>query len=222
MWFQGQSECPERYQNSMRMWKAVHPEYQYMFWDEATLDSFVRECFPDYYDEWSGLDKVIKKCDAARYMVLHRFGGVYADLDTYPFRSMDELIDDFDAHDVDVILSEESNDPLAWKSHVSRLIVEERGFETVLGNAILISRKGAVIWLDFLDQAFKRKEMPVLESFSTWHLTHFYEKKKNEFNSIVIPSGHLLNTRFEGQKTYAIHSYDGSWFDPSLPRPWEC
>lgn len=55
--------------------------WDYVFWDDAEIDSFLQKHYPRFYTDWSRLMPYIKKVDVSRYLILHHYGGVYADLD---------------------------------------------------------------------------------------------------------------------------------------------
>ncbi|WP_321418955.1 glycosyltransferase [uncultured Desulfobacter sp.] len=221
MWLQGKDCCPTRYLSSVKKWIDINPTYQHIFWDEKKISKFLKDHFPEYKNQWLNLNKPIKKCDAARYFILYHFGGVYADLDTTPYQSIDKLIENLNLQEYEIILSKESNDPLSWKSSVSEELVRSRDLDFVLANAILISKTGSQFWLDFVEKAFQRKDEMVLESFSTWHLTRFYKDSMNKANICILNPKYLLNTRYKDENTYVTHRYDALWFDYSLEKPWE-
>ena len=55
---------------------------EYRFWKDDELASFVRENYPDFYKCcYSKYPKNIQRFDSARYLILHHYGGLYADLD---------------------------------------------------------------------------------------------------------------------------------------------
>lgn len=223
MWYQGISSVPERYGKNVGRWKELHPTFEYHFWDESSVTDLLQTRFPQYIEPWSQIDKMIKKCDAARYLILHEFGGMYADMDTMPLRSLESIEADLALPHKGVILSEESQDPLSWKGELGRRIRLERGFSVVVGNAILISDPAQAFWLDFIDACFLVSDRPVLDSFSTWHLSEFLQDPRNAERVNVVPAGHLLATPREvrGPDTYVVHDYDATWFDHSKPVPWE-
>jgi hypothetical protein len=221
MWYQGRDAMPSRYLSGCERWQTLHPEYEYVFWDEAAIVALLASSYSEYLPRWERIDKVIKKCDAARYFILHHCGGVYADLDTLPYRSIDEFLADFSLTDAPIVLSEESQDPLVWKGPLGKRIRAERGLQKIVGNAILLSRRGQGFWLDFLDASFLIGDLPVLESFSTWHLSEFIRGYPGRDQLAVVPPDHLLATRFQAGTTYVVHGYDATWFDYAKPVPWE-
>ncbi len=221
IWLQGESLCPDHYKSWKKKWQSIHGGFEYIFWDEKRISKFLEKHFNEYFNEWYNLDLPIKKCDSARYFILYHYGGIYADLDTIPFKPITQLIDDLALTDYDVILSEESSDPQAWKSKIAFEMAKANNFRKVLGNAIIISKKHATFLIDFVKEGFKVSHMPVLESFSTWHMSKFYQINKHKYNMVVLPPNHLLLTKYTDENTYAIHKYEATWFDNSKDRPWD-
>ena len=75
----------------MKSWEDAHPDWEYMFWNEATI----AEHFPqglhnqqqyDAMPEWNG------KCDIARYEILQKFGGFFLDADCLCLRPLDDYL----------------------------------------------------------------------------------------------------------------------------------
>jgi len=80
---------PEKYGAFARSWKALNPGFEYRLWDEASilavLDGRIAEIF----------DKTVNfgaKSDIARYAILERFGGMYADTDFECLKPLDTLL----------------------------------------------------------------------------------------------------------------------------------
>ena len=65
-------------------WKTIYPEGKWMhiMWTDEEMDLFVKNMYRDFYDRvYSKYDKLIKKIDVVRYLILYHFGGLYADMD---------------------------------------------------------------------------------------------------------------------------------------------
>ena len=219
MWFDGLDQAPSKYKPGMDSWKRENKDYQYIFWDKFNISAFIENYYPEYSKKWHSLDQMIKKCDSARYFILHKLGGVYADLDTFAHKGIDSLILDQDLDNYSIILSEESLDPQAWKSEVSKKMAEEHNLRRIIGNAIMITEKNQNFWLNFLDKSFKKSSLPILESFATWHLSKFIEEYSGETNIKILPYDFLLSVQIK-PNSYVTHSYDASWFDLTKDRPW--
>ena len=69
-------------------WKRQFPTFKFMFWnDESGIDSFIKDYYSDYHDLYQSFPRHIMKIDFARLCILHKFGGIYADLDLYCYKN---------------------------------------------------------------------------------------------------------------------------------------
>lgn len=87
------TELPGRFRESADSWRRHHPGWEYRLWTDADLDDLVRRTRPDLLPLWRAYPDQIQRVDAARYLMLHRFGGLYADLDVECLRPFDDLLD---------------------------------------------------------------------------------------------------------------------------------
>ena len=58
-------------------------DFEYKFWDDDSLDNFVKEKYPQIYEEYKNFPGHIFQLDCVRYLLLHHFGGIYIDMDVY-------------------------------------------------------------------------------------------------------------------------------------------
>ena len=63
-----------------------------MMWNDEDLDNFMKIEFPQYYEIYKNYDKNIKRIDIARYFILYKYGGIYADMDYICFKNFYNLI----------------------------------------------------------------------------------------------------------------------------------
>ena len=83
---------PEAYREAAASWQRLHPGWTYRLWTDETLEAFVRERYPDVWPLWRDYPDQIQRIDAARYMLLLHFGGVYSDLDIECLRAVEPLL----------------------------------------------------------------------------------------------------------------------------------
>jgi hypothetical protein len=74
-------------------WIKLNPEYQYNFVDDDGIGMFIRWSFPDYLQAFEKLKHGASKADLWRYLVMFKYGGVYADLDCICINPLKEWID---------------------------------------------------------------------------------------------------------------------------------
>jgi hypothetical protein len=66
-----------------------HPGWDYVFWDLAAANALIERHYPGFADMWRAMDDTINRANAARYFILHAFGGLYLDLDVECWRPTD-------------------------------------------------------------------------------------------------------------------------------------
>lgn len=79
------------YMEYSQTWKEKHPDWVYMFWDDNDCGEFVSREYPKYRGVYLGLNAV-QKADLFRYLVLHKYGGIYADIDTKCVQNLDHIV----------------------------------------------------------------------------------------------------------------------------------
>jgi len=83
-WF-GQSPVPERLLANQATWKHHHPNWELRFWTDDTIPELINQAAFDI------LTIPAQKSHLVRYELLHRYGGVYVDLDVECKRPLDDL-----------------------------------------------------------------------------------------------------------------------------------
>ena len=127
-------ELPEVYAMCAKQMIALHPDYEYKFWTDEGMYSFLRTEFPDYWEKFASLPRVILQVDMFRYFLMYKFGGVYADLDYYMLRPIDDVLD----KELVLPVNREAAD----------------GTPSCLGNCIFASRPGHPFWKHLMDSLF--------------------------------------------------------------------
>ena len=61
----------------------LHPDWDYLFFDDAAVSRFVTSEFPQYEPIFNGFRHPIQKFDFFRYLAVFRLGGFYFDLDVF-------------------------------------------------------------------------------------------------------------------------------------------
>eukprot|EP00041_Stephanoeca_diplocostata_P038891 m.1565671 g.1565671 ORF g.1565671 m.1565671 type:complete len:537 (-) comp25288_c1_seq10:3356-4966(-) len=76
-----------RQHKCLASWKKYNPDHAVRFWDDKTVEDFVRDQFPNEVALYHGLTEVERK-HLLRYMIMFKNGGVYADLDVECYRQV--------------------------------------------------------------------------------------------------------------------------------------
>jgi len=76
IWIGG--ELPAKYEGFARSWVALNPDFEYRLWNEAAIANMLDERVAGIFEKTVNFGA---KSDIARYAILEKFGGVYADTD---------------------------------------------------------------------------------------------------------------------------------------------
>jgi len=68
----------KEYANS---WIENNPEYEYRFCDDEEIINFIKNDFPEYLEAYKRIKYGASKADLWRYLIIYKYGGVYADMD---------------------------------------------------------------------------------------------------------------------------------------------
>lgn len=118
------------------IWKHCHPtwkkhfpedEYEHFMWTDEKLLDFVEKEYPEYLFLYHSFPFTILKVDFARALVLHKYGGIYADMDYFCAKNF----------------YEDLNKNLVLVESVSP-------FETVQ-NSLMCSKKGHKFWMKYCE-----------------------------------------------------------------------
>lgn len=69
--------------DALNTWKNLNPEFEYKYMDDFEASQFIlNEYGKEWHDIFVSLPVGVMRGDLWRYMVIYKYGGVYADLDT--------------------------------------------------------------------------------------------------------------------------------------------
>ena len=80
---------------NQKRWQAVTASMSahYQLWTADEVESLVKQWYPQYWGMYSSVRYPVMRCDIGRLIILHMYGGLYADLDTKPNRSWYEQVE---------------------------------------------------------------------------------------------------------------------------------
>ena len=84
---------PLRSRAVMANLRLLNPDYEYLFFDDAQADEFVKREFPQYDPLFHSFPFPIEKYDFFRYLVVYRYGGFYFDLDVLLASNLSALLE---------------------------------------------------------------------------------------------------------------------------------
>tara|TARA_R100000951_G_scaffold112509_1_gene112964 strand:- start:1902 stop:2549 length:648 start_codon:yes stop_codon:yes gene_type:complete len=66
--------------------------YDYRLWSLSDCEELLAEFYPEYIQLWGDFRHDIQRADFIRYLILHKYGGFYLDLDVSPLRDLKDLL----------------------------------------------------------------------------------------------------------------------------------
>ena len=72
--------------------KLLHPDWEFMFFDDDDVVRFVRREFPEYTEVFQTFPYKIQRFDFFRYLAIFRLGGFYFDLDVFLWENLSNLL----------------------------------------------------------------------------------------------------------------------------------
>jgi mannosyltransferase OCH1-like enzyme len=74
-------DIPNEWKDAVHSCKKINKEFKYLLWTHTTMDNFVKNNYDNFYKIYKSYKYDIQRCDAFRYLVLYKYGGIYLDLD---------------------------------------------------------------------------------------------------------------------------------------------
>lgn len=87
----GGTEPPALAKASAATVRLLNPDFEYCFYDDARIASFIEGEFPQYAQVLASFAFPIQRYDFLRYLIAYRFGGFYFDLDVLLTSSLADL-----------------------------------------------------------------------------------------------------------------------------------
>lgn len=166
-------KLPEKCVDYVSAWKSLHRDFEYIFYLDEDLREAVKKYTPKFISLYDAMKRNIERVDFARYSILYGIGGVYADLDTLPLRSIEPWLEKGK-----VVLGRE---PLEH----SRTLY---GREIVLCNAFMISPPKEEFWMglmEYISKNYDPNSDPVTNT-GPIAMTLYLEKNPEVAKDIII------------------------------------
>ena len=74
-------DIPNEWLTAQESIKNIYKDYKHILWTHDSMNKFVNDEYPTFYKTYISYTYDIQRCDAFRYLVLYKYGGIYFDLD---------------------------------------------------------------------------------------------------------------------------------------------
>jgi mannosyltransferase OCH1-like enzyme len=116
-------------------WREKNPEWKYILWTDQANRNLIKCHYPKYLEMYDSYENPIDKADIARFFYMHRYGGIYVDLDFKCLKPLDDLF----TGEVMVLGKQEMKE----RDHIIN--------KNVIPNAFKYSSPGEDFWIDCVD-----------------------------------------------------------------------
>jgi len=209
--------------------RALMPDWQFFFYDDADNLKVMQEAFPEFSEQFRAIKRGVVQADIIRCVYLYHFGGWYLDTDYRLLRRLEG--------DVVVLNANEETTTAARSNlHSQKLILPVSGIpgkdRHFVCNSILASEKGHPFWRAFIEYLFSNDNLKSLEENAVEGLTgplglsRFYLENKDRFPDVCLPLKQYFHPRIiswgfsfdRHPENYGVHWCWGSWRSKKLHR----
>lgn len=187
-----------------KSWKENHKNFKYKFWNDDANEQLVKNHYPQYYDSYKNFALDIIRIDFARFCILHKYGGIYVDMDMYCYKNFyDEIKKDI-------------------------CIVQALAEDEVLQNSMMISVPNNSFWIDCMELSINTyntykdhqwystedntKDCFIIREIAGPILLSNVYDKYNKDQIQVLPAETFNNTKFSYNENYRTkHMLTGMW-----------
>jgi len=85
------NDIPYKYHAGIKSLKKYNPDYNFLFFTDKDIETFLKNNYPDYYKTYLLLPYKIQRIDFFRYIAVYHFGGYYFDLDITGNDNLDKI-----------------------------------------------------------------------------------------------------------------------------------
>lgn len=209
------ADIPEKYKPLVESVKRMNPSFEYKFFTDADIVSFLKTNYPEYYTTYLKLPVLIQRIDFFRYIVVYHYGGFYFDLDMTALESLDDNLLTYDSvFPVDEIIKKE----MCKQSRYLYFCKNNMYF--LLGQYAFGAKPQDPFIKEIIDRIHKdinqtiqlyslsqNKEIYVYQTTGPDFVSKLYQEYTDKKNVKIL---HYSNTRQHFGK-YAKHNFFGTW-----------
>ncbi len=199
--------------------KLLHPDWEYLFFDDHDIRKFIRQDFPEYRTVFETFSRPIQRIDFFRYLAVLKLGGFYFDLDVFLSESLTDLIDHncvFPFEELSISRHLRRHHGLDWElgNYAFGANADDAFLRAVVENCVKAQKSPEWLTPMMADiPRFLRTEFSVLNSTGPGLVTRTYAENADLHNSVTIlfPDDVSDEKNWHQFGSYGVHAMDGSW-----------
>lgn len=203
---------PWRYRSTLGSWHRRHnsSRWDIVLWNRSQAQSLIDRHYPEWASIYKGYTRPVQRADLLRYLILHRYGGFYADLDITCIRSLDGLLEP--ASGPGMLLQVETVLTPEQAAEIGRSEPIRNGHTEVcerIANYFMASSPQNPILEEMLELVKQRSHLPIQRDYDVLYTTgpdvvsEVVHRHRQSPLLRVIPTSHA--------ETFVRHRFWGSW-----------
>lgn len=199
--------------------RLLHPDWDYLFFDDEDVDRFVRDEFPERIEAFDAFKYPIQRFDFFRYLAVYRLGGFYLDLDVLLSESLSTLTKQecvFPFEELTLNRFLRRNYGMDWElgNYAFGAQAGVPFLEAVIANCVRSQQDRA--WLQPMTNGIHRvlrSEYEVLNTTGPGLLSRTYAERPDVSSRVTVlfPPDVLDPAGWHQFGEYGVHLMDGSW-----------
>ena len=121
--------------------KSLNPDWHWEFWSDEDNRDLIKSDYPWFLSCYDNYPYPIQRADAVRYFYMHKYGGIYLDLDMFPIQPIAGLVQKVYDCKVQSLVHAPRPKVLLFEEYPNNF-----SLAGALYNAIMISEPGASFW----------------------------------------------------------------------------
>lgn len=193
-------------------WINKNPEWFYMSWNLSNCNKLIKQFYPQHLQMFKNYPYEIQRCDAIRYFILHRYGGLYADMDYYCNKPWDEVVNKYPET---LYLVQTPNNISSYKIHISNSLMYSAVKNHPYWNSIFIEME-----LKKDSPYYYNRHLTIMMTTGPSIINRIFNKYKYRYRinyypaNLFHPYGLANNIKLIKDlpnNIYAVHLGKGSW-----------
>lgn len=190
----------------------MHPSWNVTLWDEEAGTQFLKDNVPEFLDAYASFAHNVQRADFLRLALVYGLGGFYMDMDMYPLKALDSLLEKSLVLAEEMTVNEETQKSLNLRYRVR---IANYMFGGDAGHPFLRSLMDAMAKRSSVKVTSQQEILdvtgPGLLTDTYWDNTDTYPDitlLRNEGWYVELPDGRKETCLF-GE--YAVHLHAGTW-----------
>ena len=172
-------------------WKNLNPGWEYRYFDYEQRQQFVKDECPEIFESYKKIWQPMYEADIWRYLIVHKYGGVYADMDSLCVKPLDYMLESYNGEDL--IRSRQWQSWPAWDYGLVNnanfaAVKESKTLKKIIDFLLLNQSNGleAITWVAFSKEAKKLKGLIFDAEFHAQEFKHnFYDYEINYYGQFM-------------------------------------